>query len=139
MLNYALAYLQLPLKPEESKIIGEVIETVGRTNWIVLGTKAFSLRDKEKKIKHVHPMRFLGEIFSNANLKSCMGDIEKTGLKWSGFMGGLKPNMEKEARRNNLLRYVDGFSQAVRADPEKVKAYILRHDWEGLVKYLIRV
>jgi hypothetical protein len=139
ILNHALAYIQLPLNPEESKIIGEIIETVGNTYWAGLAVKQWSLREKEKKIKHVHPLRFLGEIFSNANLKSCMRKIEKSSLKWGGFMKGLTPNMEKEFKCNNLLQYVDDFCQAVKADPDKVKIYIQKNDWTQLIKYLINV
>ena len=68
-----------------------------------------------------------------------MRKVEKDSLTWSGFMKGLKPNMEKEYKRNNLLRHIEGFSQAVRADPEKVKTFIQKQDWSGLVKYLIQV
>ena len=139
ILNHALAYIQLPLKPEESKVIGEIIEAIGNHGWLWLGMHQGELRDKEKRIKHVHPMRFLGEVFSNTHLKSCMRQVEKDSLIWSNFLKGLKPNMEKEYDRNNLFRHVEGFSQSVRADPEKVKVFIQKHDWSGLVKYLIQV
>lgn len=139
ILNHALAYIQLPLKPEESKVIGEIIEAIGNHGWIWLGVHQTELREKEKQIKHVHPLRFLGEIFSNANLKGCMRRVEKDTLTWKGFMKGLKPNMEKELQRNNLYRYLDGFCQAVRADPDKVKAFIQKHEWEKLVRYLIQI
>ncbi len=139
ILNHALAYIQLPLKPEESKVIGEIVEAIGNHGWLWLGVHQTELREKEKQIKHVHPLRFLGEIFSNANLKACMRKVEKDRLTWSGFLKGLKPNMEKEMQRNNLYKHVEGFCQAVRADPDKVKVFIQKHDWSGLVKYLIQI
>lgn len=137
-LNSASAYSQLPLRPEESKIIGEIIEGITH-NVIWLGIHQGEFMRKKQQIKHVHPMRFLGEIFSNANLKSCMRKVEKTHFQWSRFVQELKANMEKEYSRNNLFQHVEGFCQSVRGDPEKVKGFIQKHDWAGLVRYLIQV
>jgi adenine specific DNA methylase Mod len=134
--NYALAYSQLPLTEEEAETIGDIIETVGNTYWAALGLKQWSLRDKEKKIKHVHPLRFLGEIFSNADLKLCMRKIRKSDLKWDGFMKGLIPNME-EVKERNLLQHIGGFCKVVGADPEKVRGFVKKSNWAGLVEYLI--
>ena len=137
-LSSASAYAQLPLKPEESKIIGEVIEGITR-NVIWLGIHQGEFMRKKQQIKNVHPMRFLGEIFSNAHLKSCMCKVEKTHFQWNRFVQELRANMEKEYRRNNLFQHVEGFCQAVRGDPEKVKAFIQKHDYAGLVRYLIQI
>ncbi|MFS8564191.1 MAG: hypothetical protein LVR00_07775 [Rhabdochlamydiaceae bacterium] len=138
ILNPTSAYAQLPMRPEESKIIGEIIEGITH-NVIWLGIHQGEFMRKKQQIKHVHPMRFLGEIFSNTNLKSCMRKVEKTHFQWNRFVQELKANMEKEYSRNNLFQHVEGFCQSVRADPERVKTFIQKHDWSGLVKYLIQV
>jgi len=141
--NTSNAYALLPITEKEAEIIWSIIDTMANNNLIVLGFKKSDLEKKGNKINHVHPLRFLGTVFSDPYLKSCMKEIRTSYFKWNGFFDGPSGNgfahrMEQEYNRNNLLPYVAGFSQAVKGNPDQIRAYIQKRDWEGLVKYLIK-
>lgn len=141
--NLSNPYTHLPITEKEAKIIWSIIDTIANSNLIALGFKKGDLEEKGRKINHVHPLRFLGTVFSDPYLKSCMKEIRSSYFKWNGFfegssIQGFSNRMDQEYKRNNLLPYIVGFSQAVNANPDQVRVYIQKRDWEGLVRYLIK-
>ncbi len=130
-------FLKLPLKDSEKKIIASIVETLADNNVFQLALKETEMNQRGDKINHVHPLRFLGVAFSDPKLKSCMQEIKKNYFKWNGFIGGLSKRIDEEYNRDNLLRYVPGFSSYVNVDPEQVKRYISNRDWDGLVRFLM--
>ena len=131
------SFLELPLNEPEKKIIHKIISTIAEKNPIKLAFEKRSLDKKGKKIHHVHPLRFLGYIFSDPFLKKCMKEIKKSHFKWEGFMDGLSKKMREESHDHNILPYAEGFADYVNADRDHVVRYLEHHDWEGLVRYLL--
>ncbi len=132
-------FTRLPITPDEAETIWKIIDTVANNNVLKLGLKKGDLERKGKKVHHVHPLKFLSTIFSDPHLRKCMKDVRDSYFKWSGFMGGLEERMNEEWEKNNLYPHVNGFSALVKAHPDQVRMFIQARDWEGLVKYLIRV
>lgn len=130
-------FLELPIDDNEKKIISSIIITMAEKNVIKLGLMRRTLEKKGKRIHHVHPLRFLGYIFSTPHLKTSMNKIKRSGFKWDGFIDGLSKKMRDEAGDNNLVRYVPGFSRFLNIESEQVMKYIHRQDWEGLVRFLL--
>lgn len=131
-------YELLFIKQYEADIIWEIIDTLANNNLVVLGLNAFHLEKQGKKIHHIHPLRFLGTIFSDPYLKACMKEIKTSDFKWNSFLDGLSERMDQEYEKDNLLPYVFHFSQAVKANPDQIRGYIQKRDWKGVVKYLIK-
>ena len=119
-------------------MIYTIISTMAENNVITLAFKRSELDHLGKKIHHVHPMRFLGTVFSNPYLKKCMEEIADSHFKWNGFIDGFGARMDGEADRHNLHRYARGLCKAIKADHDLVAPYIDHRNWEGLVKHLIR-
>ncbi|KPK32558.1 MAG: hypothetical protein AMS24_03875 [Chlamydiae bacterium SM23_39] len=90
-----------------------------------------------KELEHVHPLQFLGCIFSNKKLKPYMEDIDNDFFKWSNFIKGLSTNLEHEYIKNNLIKYLDDFAKEINIPREYIESYIKNRDWKGLVKFLI--
>jgi len=128
---------QLPMTEEEAKIIGKLIETIATNNPLVLGLNKASVEKMGTRIAHIHPLRFLGTIFSDPDLKEYMREIRDSIFKWGAFLKGLSEQMEAEANRNNLSSFTLGFCQVVGADPERIRGYFQKQDWEKLLEYLI--
>lgn len=131
-------YSLLAISDTEAEIIWKIIDTMANHNVIKLALKKKDMEKKGRKINHVHPLRFLGTIFSNPYLRECMREVRDSYFKWEGFLGGVKGRMEEEYSQNNLLLYVQGFSQSVKANPDQVRMYLQKKDWEGLCKYLVK-
>jgi len=143
------AYSQLLITDEEIQIIYEIIDTIAKSNVAKLLVNQSEMEEKGRKISQVHPMKFLGVVFSNPHLKKCMAKIHDgaflNSFKWSGFFDGssnqkgFAQKMDEEAKKNNLLKYVPGFAKAVKASPDQIRVFILKKEWEKLVKYLIKL
>lgn len=134
------AYSLLVATESELEIIGKIVDTLATNNPISLGLKKSDLEKKGKKINHVHPLRFLGTILSDPHLKGCLRKIKGTYFQWNAlFVEGLAPRLEQEAARHNVLPYISSFCQVVKANPEQVRVYVLKRDWDGMIKYLLKV
>ncbi len=130
-------FYQLPLNDKERRHIWTIITTMSEKNIFQLAFEKGSMEKRGNKINHVHPMRFLGYIFSEPELKSCVKNIKKSSFKWDAFVDGFARRMKEEYSNNNVMQYIPGFSQQVGANPDKVKHYIQNKDWEGLIKSLM--
>jgi hypothetical protein len=133
----AEAYFKLPLNDTEKKLIYKIITTIADKNPLKLALEKKSLDKKGKRIHQVHPLRFLGYIFSEHRLKSSMKEIRKSHFKWDAFINGLSKKMKEESHRDNLFLYVPGFCEHLNANPDHVMHYLRKHDWEGLVRHLL--
>ena len=130
-------FYQLPISDREKGLIDAIILTMAEKNVFQLAFEKKGLEKKGKRVNGVHPLRFIGYIFSTPGLKSAMRTIRKSSFKWDGFLGGFSKRMRLEYENNNLFRYVPGFCELVHADPAEVSHYIHKKDWEGLIISLL--
>jgi hypothetical protein len=130
-------FYQLPLEDWESKIIYKIVSTMAEKNLLQLALEKKSMEKKGRQINHVHPMRFIGYVFSDPYLKNCMSVIRKSHFKWSNFVDGFGGRMREEFRNNNLMRHIPEFCQLVGADAQTVSQHIQNKDWDSLVKCLL--
>lgn len=133
------SFSQLPLHEWEKKVISKIITNMADKNLVQLAMIKKDMEKKGKRIHHVHPLRFMGFVCSNAYLKKCLRSFRKNSFKWDTFMDGFSKKMREEATKDNLLVYVPGFAKHVEGDPNKIAHLINHQDWEGLVKYLIEI
>ncbi len=129
-------FTHLPLENSEEKIIKYIITTMAEKNLLQLGFEKKSLKRQGKKIGHIHPLRFAGFIFADPQLKQSMLKITKSKFKWKGFVRGFAGRMQEEAVKNNLVPYIEGFSEMLNVDSEVVTNYVENQDWEGLLRFL---
>ena len=129
---------QLHLSESDRGNIHSIISTVADKNIVELVFKKRELEKKGKKIDHVHPLRFIGYIIADHHLHKCLREIKNSSFKWDNVIGGFSKKMKEESSRNNIMMYVPGFSGMLDVDPNQVTAFIERHDWAGLVRFLIK-
>lgn len=132
-------YATLPINEGEAQLIYEIIDIMATHNLAKLLLKKSEMEKRGKKVHHVHPIRFLGTVFTNPYLKKCMAEIMDSFFKWDGFISGLSERLDEEYQKENILPYVPGFCQAVKANPDQVRFYIQKRKWEDLVIYLIKL
>lgn len=132
------AFSQLPVTEEEQRRLRQVIQTVANNNPFQLGLKFSELSKEEAALEHVHPLRALAVFVTDPYTKQCLVKIVKSYFKGSNFINKTSERLRQEGNRSNLLPYVPGFCQAIKANPDQVRAYIHNKDYEGLVKYLIK-
>lgn len=138
------SYHHLPCSKAHKKIITEIITSMANEGyWALFKKKSYMDRLGDQIEYKVHPLRFLGHVFSNPELKQCMVSIRRDMLKWRGFLGsqkrrGVVKNMTRAMHNNDLFQHLYGFSKHVNADYDRVLFYVEREDYEGMVKYLIK-
>lgn len=130
-------FYQLPLEDWEKKIIRKIVLTMANKNVFQLLLEKKTMEKRGRDINHVHPLRFMGYVFSDPELKRGMAMIRKSHFKWHGFIDGFSRRIREESKKDNLLRYVPGFCQTVQMSPNQVIGYLEEGDWEGFVKVLI--
>lgn len=140
-------YNQLPLTDEEAKIIYQIVDALDSWGYLRLLKKEDELAALGNKVQHVHPFKFFEVVLNNPHLKQSMISIEKelTKQKWRGFFRGSSQSpgfaakCEREYANDNLAPYIVGFCQAVKANPEQVRFFIEKKDWEQFVRFLIQL
>lgn len=127
----------LRISQDEGKVIEEIVTTLGKNSLVSLGFKKGHLKNLGKQLRGIGCLQFLGYIFTKDELKLHMKAIQNSSFKWSGFMDGLKPGFEKEAKSNKLFEELPGFAATVHADYNKLLTKAKEGDWDEFVKTLI--
>jgi hypothetical protein len=95
------------------------------------------LRELGSTINHVHPLKFLGTIFKDPYLKSCMMIVWNDSFKRNGFMEDLGPALDRESDKGKLAALIPDFATEVAIDAESIKPFFDSRDWNGFVQFLI--
>lgn len=132
------AYENLSITLSEKLKISDILTTMAENNVLKLLFEKKRLEKLGHDINHVHPVRFLGTVFSDKTLINCMHEIRRSSFKWEGFLEGFSKRFEEELRVNNIHIYVPGLVKKLGVKEEKVTAYVNRNDFEGLVLYLMK-
>lgn len=126
-------YYNLRLTHEDQKNIEKLIKRLADWNVFKL---LLNKKDMEKlgdKIQPVHPLRFIGYIYSCPDLRKRLSAINDNYFKWNNFIGGFSDRMSVESSRNNLVLYLPGFSHFTGIPLQNVEFYVQRKNWEGFV------
>lgn len=98
-----------------------------------------SLDDAGDRIHHVHPLNFLGLIFSDTELRVKVRNIKAKSWVWKTFMSGLKTSLNEEYAKQNLLpEYYASFSERVGIDQRKIDDAAQNARWDDMVNILIK-
>jgi hypothetical protein len=133
----AKLFFELPFPDEDKVTTRKLITSLADKNVLQLLLDRKSLEKKGDKVRHVHPLRFIGFILADSNLNRCMKSISKTTFTWDHFVEGFEKRMKEENKAGNLNRYVPGFADYMEADRNVVQRYINRGDYSGLIKYFL--
>ena len=128
---------QLPLDDHDRSLIYKIVDTMAHDNVIKLGWKRKTMEKKGKKIRHVHPLRFLSYVFGDHHLHQCMREISRSSFKWNGFIDGMRSRIDEEAAKGGLLPFAHDFAKHLNVDEGRIRHYIEKRDWEGLVRHLL--
>jgi hypothetical protein len=140
-------YRKLSMTEEEERILYQIIDALGNWGIAELYKKEDEMIAMGNKVQHVHPFKFLETVLKTPHLKKSMRLIEDGffgTLKWREFFKGsdqspgFSAKCEREHKLNNLEPYIVGFCLTVKANPEQIRFFVEKKDWEGLVRFLIK-
>jgi len=137
-------YTQLRRTQEDEDKIDDLIYTMGSNGKIVLLFQHEKrLRIIGDELRPVHPLKFIGYIFSKhkpedkPDLQTQMGNVFDDYFKRSNFVKDYAQTMDIFDLKNALVKYINDFSKEVDVSPDKIMPFINDKDWEGLLKFLI--
>lgn len=129
-------YETLPLTAEEKEKIGEILMTLAENNVFQLLFQKKRLERLGHEIHHVHPVRFMGTVFSDPRLVYCMRSIRRSSFKWDGFLDGFIERIQDEAKAGNLNDYIPGLAEALHLKAQDLQYFVDQKNFEGLIVFL---
>lgn len=132
------SWQQLRCTEEDRANIYEIVSTVAEKNKLSLLFQQAYLREKGAQIVQVHPLKFLGVIFSDPHLAFSMHEIWGDYFKRSSFLADLSAALTREADRGKLYPYLNDFAQEIKRPAESMKLYFESRDWENFLLWLIQ-
>lgn len=134
---------QLSISENDQHNISRLIKKMADSGYWELLKKRKDMEKLGDKVQDVHPLRFIGFVYSHPSLKRRMPKIMNDIFKRRGFLNGhgskegFAQRMTKEFNGGNLMQYLPGFAQSVGVTQESIEQYFQRHDWEGLLRHLM--
>jgi len=130
-------YDTLPISVEDKEKISKILLTMSENSIFKLLFEKKRLERLGQEVNHVHPIRFLGTVFTDPRLIHALHRIRRSGFKWDGFMDGFSERLMQEVKAKNVNQYIPGLAQTLRVRAEDIQAYINYRDFEGLVLFLL--
>lgn len=126
---------------KEKEDIAYIVTTLGRGSLKKLLVEKSSLKKAGGRVDHVHPLRFIGCIFAEEELKVGMLQIkERGGWISKEFFNGLYDSFTAEANLQNLKNEdILDFANDLKVDATKIIKHIEARDWKGLINALIEL
>ena len=117
--------------------IDYVITTLGTTGAMGLMFKKGELEKRGNQTAPVHPLAYLGYVFSNPQLKHLVGKMSRPA--WSRWKSDFAKSLEKASERGNMKEaYIADFSKKVGISEAKIKPLIEQKKWNQFIDLLVK-
>lgn len=123
---------------DEKNDLTFIVTTLANGSFAKIVRNKSALEKAGDRIDHVHPFKFVMEIFNDERLKVGLHVIKTRGWLWKDFFGGIKGSMTAESRLNNVLEHVNDFASRVGIDPAIIYPSLVKEDWSGFIDLLIK-
>jgi len=124
-----------PLTENEKANIRYIITTLANTSTIGLAFYQKKLQQAGNNVDHVHPLKFLGYIFSDPKLKSDVPRIAS--MPWNRFANDMGESLGKAYQRENLKpEYIHEFAKQIGVPYESIQSYFQQRQWVSLIQAL---
>ncbi|PCI76078.1 hypothetical protein COB21_04825 [Candidatus Aerophobetes bacterium] len=133
-------FYHLTLEHSDICNIRDLLAKMSEKGKMSLLKNAKSLYSLGDKINRVHPVRFIGYIVSQHDLRKKLRKISESSFKWNHFAKGFGKRAQHEINNGNFYQYLPGFYDSLSHLPlerEVVDSLIHHRNWHGLLHYFI--
>jgi hypothetical protein len=127
---------KLPITEQQSEDIHKLILTLANTGTMGLMFKKGELEEIGSRINGIHPLRYLGCIYSDPKLKQCMPKILGKSMVAGRFVSELSAGLNEKMDEGQLVQYVPGFAEDVHVDAQALMPFVNSRNWRGMLEYL---
>jgi len=130
-----------PPTKEQKEDIAFIVTELAWSNPISIWNKENEMNSAGARIEQVHPLNFLGVIFTNDRLTAGVSAIKERKVPKikSTFYKKLAGSLKEEAGRNNLLPFVDDFAKKIQIDKKKILPVLQTGKYEEFIDLLIEL
>jgi hypothetical protein len=135
----AKPFFDLPIREKDRRVIRELIEGIAETPLLQLALPSEQNRLKRlgDKARAVHPMRFIGFILVDVQMRKQLKEISESSFKWPRFIEGFEEQMKEEAKKVDMLLYAPGFAELLGVELEVVRNLLLKKDYASMVEFFL--
>lgn len=124
-----------PMTAIEEEKIRFIITTLSSQSAIGLLISKPSLQEAGTHVQEVHPLRFMGFIFSDPELRIAVKRIGS--IPWHQFVAGMEGNFEAASSRNNLSdSMIHDFALQIDQEFSEIQPFFIHHKWANLLNYI---
>ncbi|MEI6243193.1 MAG: hypothetical protein WCP39_07330 [Chlamydiota bacterium] len=131
-----LPYSKLICTEKDRETIRRILETLGTHGEMYLLKHRKEVEGWGDTVRHVHPLKFLGCVFSHPSGRVWMKDVKDDFFKWFNFGSEMATALNNEYNRGRILQYINDFGAEIRLSPEKMRPFVERKDWKGLIVFI---
>lgn len=132
----------LDVTPTDRYAIHYILRSLGEKNLVDLLVERQTMYAFGDRIRHLHPLVFLGNIILDPYLKRCLKKITDGSIdsrfKWNHFLDGFKENMIREKKSGRLVYDLPAFSELVNGDLAILEGYVQKNLWEDFIKHFLQ-
>lgn len=125
-----------PLTDYDKANIRYIINTLANNSTLALWSYQDSLERVGARTEGLHPLRYLGFVFSDPELKGQINSIGWT--PWSRFVSRFSESLDSAAKRDNLTEAIIlDFAKTVGLELSEIRPLIDGHQWAALFDALL--
>lgn len=135
----AKPFFDLLIREKDKKLIRDLIGGIADTPLLqlMLPSEQNRLKKMGEKARVVHPLRFIGFILADAQMRRQLKDISGSSFKWPRFVEGFEDQMKEEAKKGNLVAYVPGFSELLGAEADVIYGLLQKKNYSGIIEFFL--
>lgn len=122
---------------EEKSDIHHIVKTLANESLIKIKKMESSLVKAGDRINHIHPLKFLGYIFSDEELIICMHNLQGRRWVWKRFLSDTIEAIEEEVERENILSFAPEFADKINLDLDLILPSMKEGRWVKFIDILI--
>lgn len=123
---------------EDKGNIGYVVKTLANKSEVSLLLYSTAVQTAGDNVKHVHPLRFLGVIFEDEELKVGIRNVRKKSMVWKRFRAGIAESLSDEHAVDNMKdAYLVDFCNKVGVDIKLVLSHYQKANWREFIETLV--
>ncbi len=129
-------YAELPLTEQQEGDIRKLIKTLANTSAVGLMFKKGELEKIGQRTYGVHPLRYLGFIYADRELKVCMPKLLSKSIVASRFTKEIAEGLNERLDQGMLMEYIPGFAASLHLETAALMPYVDGRDWKGMLAFL---
>lgn len=128
----------LPVTDPHKKMIAYVVDTLARARWYTIAFSAPTLLTYKTKLLSVHPLAFLGTIFSNPTIKANLSLLYANGYG-NDFVEGLETNIQRPEHMAQIDAYIPLFCRKLNQPQDQIERFLKpTRNWQALISHLLQ-